>query len=149
MAAKYRFVRPAAAKQDPVAYRRALLDKTPRAKAILELAVEKAGWGEPLSKGGRPRCLRPVRLRDLYGADCRTRCFDGLPYHCGFPQVRIVCQQIRGARSTLKTVTGDPGGRRLSSAQRNAPAARPRHHCRIGPAAQKGRVLRLKLRTAH
>ena len=22
--------------------------------------------------------------------------FNGLPYHCGFPHVRIVCQQIRG-----------------------------------------------------
>jgi isoquinoline 1-oxidoreductase beta subunit len=41
----------AAAKQDPVAYRRALLDKAPRAKAVLELAAEKAGWGQPLPKG--------------------------------------------------------------------------------------------------
>lgn len=38
----------AAAKQDPVAYRLSLLDKTPRAKAVLELAAEKAGWGERL-----------------------------------------------------------------------------------------------------
>jgi isoquinoline 1-oxidoreductase beta subunit len=38
----------AAAKQDPVAYRRALLDNAPRAKAVLELAAEKAGWGQPL-----------------------------------------------------------------------------------------------------
>jgi isoquinoline 1-oxidoreductase beta subunit len=38
----------AAAKQDPVAYRLALLDKSPRAKAVLELAAEKAGWGQPL-----------------------------------------------------------------------------------------------------
>jgi isoquinoline 1-oxidoreductase beta subunit len=38
------------AKQDPVAYRRALLDKAPRAKAVLELAAEKAGWGQPLPK---------------------------------------------------------------------------------------------------
>jgi isoquinoline 1-oxidoreductase beta subunit len=38
----------AAAKQDPVAYRLALLDKTPRAKAVLALAAEKAGWGAPL-----------------------------------------------------------------------------------------------------
>jgi isoquinoline 1-oxidoreductase beta subunit len=38
----------AAAKQDPVAYRRALLDQAPRAKAVLELAAEKAGWGRPL-----------------------------------------------------------------------------------------------------
>ena len=41
----------AAAKQDPVAYRLALLDKTPRAKAVLELAAEKAGWGQPLPEG--------------------------------------------------------------------------------------------------
>jgi isoquinoline 1-oxidoreductase subunit beta len=38
----------AAAQQDPVAYRRALLDKSPRAKAVLDLAAEKAGWGRPL-----------------------------------------------------------------------------------------------------
>jgi isoquinoline 1-oxidoreductase subunit beta len=41
----------AAAKQDAVAYRRDLLDKAPRAKAVLELAAEKAGWGQPLPKG--------------------------------------------------------------------------------------------------
>jgi isoquinoline 1-oxidoreductase subunit beta len=41
----------AAAKQDAVAYRRALLDKSPRAKAVLDLAAEKAGWGQPLPKG--------------------------------------------------------------------------------------------------
>jgi isoquinoline 1-oxidoreductase beta subunit len=40
----------AAAKQDAVAYRLALLDKTPRAKAVLALAAEKAGWGQPLSE---------------------------------------------------------------------------------------------------
>jgi isoquinoline 1-oxidoreductase beta subunit len=38
----------AAAKQDPVAYRLALLDKSPRAKAVLALAAQKAGWGEKL-----------------------------------------------------------------------------------------------------
>ena len=38
----------AAAKQDAVAYRRALLAQAPRAKAVLELAAEKAGWGQPL-----------------------------------------------------------------------------------------------------
>jgi len=41
----------AAAKQDPVKYRQALLDKMPRAKAVLELAAEKAGWGEKLPQG--------------------------------------------------------------------------------------------------
>ena len=38
----------AAAKQDAVAYRWALLHKSPRAKAVLELVAEKAGWGQPL-----------------------------------------------------------------------------------------------------
>ena len=37
----------AAAKQDPVAYRLALLSKSPRAKAVLALAAERAGWGQP------------------------------------------------------------------------------------------------------
>jgi isoquinoline 1-oxidoreductase beta subunit len=38
----------AAAKQDAVAYRAALLDKSPRARAVLELAADRAGWGQPL-----------------------------------------------------------------------------------------------------
>jgi isoquinoline 1-oxidoreductase beta subunit len=41
----------AAAKKDPVEFRSALLDKTPRAKAVLKLAAEKAGWGQALPKG--------------------------------------------------------------------------------------------------
>src|SRR3989442_545920 len=38
----------AAAKEDPVAYRRALLGKSPRARAVLDLAAQAAGWGQPL-----------------------------------------------------------------------------------------------------
>src|SRR5256712_14027786 len=37
----------AAAKQDPVAYRRALLGKSPRAQAVLDVAAKAAGWGRP------------------------------------------------------------------------------------------------------
>ena len=40
-----------AAKKDPVAYRRALLAQNPRAKAVLDLAAEKAQWGKALPKG--------------------------------------------------------------------------------------------------
>ncbi|HXM83209.1 MAG TPA: xanthine dehydrogenase family protein molybdopterin-binding subunit [Burkholderiales bacterium] len=39
-----------ATKKDPLAMRRALLDKHPRHKAVLELAAQKAGWGKPLGK---------------------------------------------------------------------------------------------------
>ncbi len=41
----------AAAKQDPVAYRRALLGKSPRARAVLDVAAQAAGWGGALPKG--------------------------------------------------------------------------------------------------
>ena len=40
----------AAAQQDPVQYRRALL-KEARMKAVMELAVQKSGWGSPLPAG--------------------------------------------------------------------------------------------------
>jgi len=52
----------AAAKQDAVAYRRALLDKTPRAKAVLDLAAEKAGWSQPLPE----RAGRGVSLQNAF-----------------------------------------------------------------------------------
>ena len=52
----------AAAKQDAVAYRRALLDQSPRAKAVLELAAEKAGWGRPLPE----RVGRGVSLQFVF-----------------------------------------------------------------------------------
>ena len=54
----------AAAKQDAVAYRRALLDKSPRAKAVLDLAAEKAGWGQALPKGSG----RGVSLQFVFGS---------------------------------------------------------------------------------
>jgi isoquinoline 1-oxidoreductase beta subunit len=39
------------AKQDPFEYRRALLAKAPRARAVLELAAKQAGWGAKLPPG--------------------------------------------------------------------------------------------------
>jgi isoquinoline 1-oxidoreductase beta subunit len=54
----------AAAKQDPVAYRLALLDKAPRAKTVLALAAEKAGWGRPLPE----RVGRGVSLQFVFGS---------------------------------------------------------------------------------
>ena len=40
-----------AAKADPFEYRRALLGKSPRARAVLELAAKQAGWGAKLPAG--------------------------------------------------------------------------------------------------
>jgi isoquinoline 1-oxidoreductase subunit beta len=52
-----------AAKQDAVAYRLALLDRSPRAKAVLALAAEKADWGQPLPQ----RAGRGVSLQFVFG----------------------------------------------------------------------------------
>jgi isoquinoline 1-oxidoreductase subunit beta len=54
----------AAAKQDAVAYRRALLDRSPRAKAALDLAAEKADWGKPVPQGSG----RGVSLQFAFGS---------------------------------------------------------------------------------
>lgn len=40
-----------AAGKDPYEFRRALLDKQPRHKRVLEFVAEKAGWGKPLPDG--------------------------------------------------------------------------------------------------
>ncbi len=52
----------AAAKQDAVAYRRALLTKSPRAKTVIDLAAEGAGWGQPLPE----RVGRGVSLQNAF-----------------------------------------------------------------------------------
>jgi isoquinoline 1-oxidoreductase subunit beta len=52
----------AAAKQDPVDYRRALLGEAPRAKAVLDLAADKSGWGQPLPE----RVGRGVSLQHAF-----------------------------------------------------------------------------------
>ncbi|MBI1954921.1 MAG: xanthine dehydrogenase family protein molybdopterin-binding subunit [Acidobacteria bacterium] len=54
----------AAAGKDPYELRRQLLDKAPRHKAVLELAAEKAGWGQPLPKGR----FRGIAVHESFGS---------------------------------------------------------------------------------
>jgi len=53
----------AAAKRDPLQYRLALLTRSPRARAVLALAAEKAGWGQALP----PRVGRGISLQSVFG----------------------------------------------------------------------------------
>jgi isoquinoline 1-oxidoreductase subunit beta len=58
--------------QDPVAFRRAMLDKTPRLKAALELAASKAGWGQPLPARNGGRTGRGVAAQGAFGSYLAT-----------------------------------------------------------------------------
>jgi isoquinoline 1-oxidoreductase subunit beta len=57
----------AAAGQDPFEYRRGLLDRSPRAKAVLELAAERAGWGQLLASS-HGRVGRGIALLHAFGS---------------------------------------------------------------------------------
>jgi isoquinoline 1-oxidoreductase subunit beta len=53
-----------AAKKDPFEYRRGLLDKHPRHKAVLELAAERAGWHKPAPAGR----ARGIAVSESFGS---------------------------------------------------------------------------------
>ena len=53
-----------AAKADPLKYRLALLEKHPRARGVLALAAQKAGWGRPAPKGR----FRGIAVAESFGS---------------------------------------------------------------------------------
>ncbi|WP_227814496.1 xanthine dehydrogenase family protein molybdopterin-binding subunit [Nitrogeniibacter aestuarii] len=55
-----------AAKQDPVAYRMAMLKKHPRHAGVLKLATENAGWDAPLSKTEGVKRGRGVAVHESF-----------------------------------------------------------------------------------
>ena len=83
----------AVAKQDPVAYRRALLDKSPRAKAVLDLAAEKAGWGRPLPD----RVGRGVSVQTAFGTHMAQVAEVEIATDGGVRVRRVVCAVDCGA----------------------------------------------------
>lgn len=54
----------AAAKKDPFEFRRAMLTQQPRYRGVLELAAEKAGWGQPLPAG----VFRGIAVAQSFGS---------------------------------------------------------------------------------
>ena len=68
-----------AAGKDPFEYRRALLARHPRQRAVLELAAAQAGWGQPLPAGQ----ARGIALHESFGSICaqvaEVSLQDGLP----------------------------------------------------------------------
>ena len=74
----------AAAGKDPVEYRRALLEKSPRHKRVLEMAAEKSGWGTPLP-AGRARGVAMVESFGTFVAEVAE-----VSIEKGFPRVHRV-----------------------------------------------------------
>jgi isoquinoline 1-oxidoreductase beta subunit len=96
----------ALAKQDPVAYRRALLGHNPRALGVLNLATEKAGWGQPLPAGRG----RGVSLQFAFGtylsqvADVEVATDGSIKVH------RIVCAVDCGLAVNPDTIAAQMEG---------------------------------------
>jgi len=57
-----------ASKTDPVAFRRSLLQKSPRTLAVLNLAAGKAGWGKPLKPVAGRKLGRGVSTQFAFGS---------------------------------------------------------------------------------
>jgi isoquinoline 1-oxidoreductase beta subunit len=58
--------------QDPVAFRAAHLDKTPRLKVALELAASKSDWGQPIPARYGGRTGRGVEVQGAFGSYIAT-----------------------------------------------------------------------------
>ncbi|WP_426114898.1 molybdopterin cofactor-binding domain-containing protein [Massilia sp. PWRC2] len=58
----------AAAKLDPMGYRRALLSKAPRMLRVLDLVADKAGWRQPLKAVAGRRVGRGVSMQFAFGS---------------------------------------------------------------------------------
>lgn len=57
-----------ASKTDPVAFRRSLLQESPRTLAVLNLAAEKAGWGKPMKPIAGRKLGRGVSTQFAFGS---------------------------------------------------------------------------------
>lgn len=68
------------AKADPVAYRLALLDKSPRTKNVLEVAQRVSGWGQPLGA----HAGRGVSVMSAFGS-----------FFCAVAEVTVTDAQVR------------------------------------------------------
>ncbi len=96
----------ASLKQDPLEFRRSLLSGAPRYLAVLNMAAEKSGWGEPVATGR----ARGIALHESFGSIvaqvAEVSLLDGRPrvhrvvcaVDCGtVVNPAIVAQQMEGA----------------------------------------------------
>lgn len=68
-----------AAGEDPLAFRRRLLTEQPRHLRVLELAAERAGWGQPLPKGQAPGLAVHMSYGSYVAQVVEVEVVDGAP----------------------------------------------------------------------
>jgi isoquinoline 1-oxidoreductase beta subunit len=88
------------AKQDPLAYRLALLDATPRAKNVLQIAAERSGWGKPLPAGQG----RGIALCTGFGSFIAQVVQVSVDKKGGVDPVRVWCAVDCGAQVNPDTI---------------------------------------------
>ena len=120
-------------------------------KRTLTVVVSGVGNGQ----AAPPRRLSPGKTLSCwhqYLDECppdrgrNPRCFNGLPYRCEFPQVKIVCQQIRG-HSVHNFAVAKSLTQSLSWAAWYSKRQRTPHHTPRGPRPSVTRRHRLALQT--
>ena len=92
--------------KDPLAFRRDLLDKSPRLKAALELAAAKAGWGSPLPA----RRGRGVAVQVAFGSFIATVAEAEVDSHGEVRVRRMVCAVDTGIVVNPDTVVAQMQG---------------------------------------
>ena len=97
--------------------------------ASIEIGSREAEREPP---GANLTLLAPVLDECPPDRDRNPRCFNGLPYRCGFPQVKIVCQQIRG-HSVHNFAVAKSLTQSLSWAAWHSKRQRTPHHTPRGP----------------
>lgn len=96
----------ASAKADPVAYRSALLGQNPRARAVLQLAAQKAGWGRPMPA----RQGRGVSLQFAFGSYLATVAEVEVAKDGSVAVKRVVCAVDAGVIVNPDTVRAQLSG---------------------------------------
>jgi isoquinoline 1-oxidoreductase beta subunit len=97
----------AAAKRDPLDYRRSLLgEKEAKHRAVLELLAQKSGWGQPLAAGRARGMAMHESFGSVVGEVAEVSLENGLPrvhrvvavIHCGFAvNPQMVAAQLESA----------------------------------------------------
>ena len=103
-----------------MAFRRALLQKSPRTLAVLNLAAEKAGWGKPLKPIAGRKVGRGVSCQFAFGSYMAQVA----EVSVGAGRRRAACTAWCARSTAARTSTRTPSPRRWKAASCSAPAPR-------------------------